>query len=384
MGKNIVVLGGGIGGIVAANVLRKKLGNEHKVTVIDKYSKHSFKPSYLWVVAGKRKPEEVEKDIALLKKKGIVFMNSEIKSIDVSKKIIVCENCSIMYDYLVISLGADLDYAQIKGFKESAISFYDLEGAVKLRDALNSFSGGKVAILISRVPFKCPAAPYECSMILENYFRKRGIRDNVELSIYTAEPQPMPVAGPAIGEAVKGILSGKKINFYPNYKVTGIDAEKKVISFENRETAKFDLLVGIPPHKVPDVLVKSGLTDESSWISVDKNTLKTKFDNVYAIGDNAAIKLASGAMLPKAGVFAHFEAETVAENIASEISGKPAIKKFEAKGVPCFLETGDGKAGFNKGNFYAEPKPVVKFSKPSVLWYWSKVLFEKYWMRKWF
>ena len=145
---------------------------------------------------------------------------------------------------------------------------------------------------------------------------------------------------------------------------------------------RYDLLIGVPPHKCPDVVRESGLAGEAGWIPVDPRKLKTEYDNVYAIGDITDIKLHSGLPLPKAGVFAHGQAEIVAENIALQIKGKERNKEFEGKGS-CFIEIGGGLAGYASGNFYANPKPVVNLKKPGRMWHWSKILFERWWMRHW-
>lgn len=229
------------------------------------------------------------------------------------------------------------------------------------------------------MPFKCPAAPYETALLTDYLLRKRGVREKVNFQFLTTEPQPMPVAGPVVGDMIKGILLERDIEYQPNQKLTSVDPASKELQFEKGEKIKFDLLLAIPPHKSPSVVTESGLGDGPGWIPVDGRTLRTKYDDVYAIGDVTAIKLPSGMMLPKAGVFAERQAQVVANSIASEISGAAEVQKYDGKGS-CFIDTGYGKAGYASGDFYAEPKPLVNPRKPGRIWHWSKVLFEKYWL----
>lgn len=381
--KRIVILGGGVGGLVVANKLKSALNGKADIILIDKETRHIFSPSFLWLMLGLRKPEMLCKELSLLETKGIRYINAEVREIDSAKKRVRTSAEWFDYDYLVISLGADLHPDSVPGFTQSAHNLYTLEGAQGLRDALKGFSGGRVAILVSGMPFKCPAAPYEAAMLIDYYLRNAGLRDKSDIQVWTPEPLPMPVAGPVLGNEVKDMLLSRGIGFNPNTKVISIESDKKEIVFEGGKRAGFDLLVGIPAHKAPQVVKDAGLLGESGWVSVDKGTLITKYENVYAIGDITGIKLPNGKMLPKAGVFAHFEAEIVAKNIAAEIRGIKPADVFDGRGY-CFLEMGFGKAGFASGNFYAEPDPAVKLKTPGRLWHWGKIAFEKYWMWRWF
>jgi sulfide:quinone oxidoreductase len=267
--------------------------------------------------------------------------------------------------------------------REEAQIFYEPSGAEKLWEAAQKFSGGRVVLLIAATPFKCPAAPYEAAMLLEDYFRKRGLREKVDLSIYTPEPLPMPVAGPAVGNAVKGMVEAKGIGFHPQMKITSVNAPSKELVFENGPRVGYDLLIAIPPHRAPRVVKDSGLVGESGWIPVDARTLKTRFNSVYAVGDITTIMLPVGKPLPKAGIFAHHEAETVAKNIAAELEGSRPTHAFNGRGY-CFLEMGGGQAGFAGGNFYAEAGPQIRMRRPGFHWHWGKVLFERWWLSRWF
>lgn len=383
MGKSILVLGGGVGGLVVSNLLRKKLGKEHRIILVDKKAKHEFTPSYVWLMLGWREPQQVTRDLNRLSRKGIEYVNAEVLKIDPSNRTVKTSTQDYSYDYLVITLGAELAPDVVPGFSKSAHHVYNLEAAIKFRDMIGGFSEGTVAMGISSLPFKCPAAPYESALLLDYHFRKIGIRDKVDIKFFTPEPLPMPVAGPVVGNMVKQLLEGRNISFNPTIKLASVDENKKEIIFENGEKMKFNLLFAVPPHRSPKVVKDTDLVNETGWVPVDKKTLKTRYDDVYALGDVTAIKLPIGMMLPKAGVFAHNEAKIVADNIAAEIEGTEARKEFSGDGG-CWIETGYGKAGYASGNFYAEPAPAIKARKPSRIWHWTKIMFEKYWLWHWF
>ncbi|MHB1090308.1 MAG: NAD(P)/FAD-dependent oxidoreductase [Ilumatobacteraceae bacterium] len=379
----VVILGGGTGGLVAASKLKKKVGKKTRVILIDKNPNHIYAPSFLWLMTGRRSAKQVQRPLSRLIRKGIEFVHDEIVRINVEDKIIVTNEQSIQYDYLVIALGADLAPEKMPGLAQSGYNLYELPDVERLRDDLKLFRGGKVAVVIASLPFKCPAAPYEAAFLLDEYFAKRGVRDKTEISIYTPEPLPIPATGPENGKAVREIIEARNIKFNPEVQLVSVDPNTKQLVFENGRSEHFDFLVFVPPHQGPKVVRESKIGNDMGWISVDNKTLKTKYENVFAIGDVAAISLVSGKPLPRAGVFAHLEAEVVVANIDSNMKGLPADKEFDGHGF-CFLETGYGKAGLASGNFYAEPVPVVKMKRPGRMWHWGKVLFEKYWLRKWF
>lgn len=381
--KNIVILGGGIGGLVTAVILRKKLKGEHRIILVDKNTSHNFAGSNLWIMMGWREPSQVSKNFGLLNRKGIEFLNAQVTGLEPEKNHVKTSGGDLDYDYLVIALGADTAGDDLPGFSESAYTPYTAEGSVKLRGALHGFTGGDIVILVSSLPFKCPAAPYEAALLTDHFFKNKKKGDNIRIRLFTPETLPMGVAGPELGKAVVGMLEAKGIEFKPQLKPAQIDPEKKEIAFSTGDTVRYDLLIGVPPHKSPEVVRKSALSGKSGWIAVDPGTLKTAYDNVYALGDITDIKLPSGLSLPKAGVFAHGQAEIVAENIALRIKGKEPKKEFEGKGS-CFIEMGGGIAGYAGGNFYANPKAVVNLKKPSRMWHWGKILFERWWMRHWF
>jgi sulfide:quinone oxidoreductase len=219
-------------------------------------------------------------------------------------------------------------------------------------------------------------------MLVEAALRRRAIRDQVTLDLYAAEPGPMGVAGPQVSAAVRQVVESKGIRYHPAHQVTAVDPAARQLTFANGETAAFDLLAYVPPHRAPAVVRAAGLVDESGWVPVNRETFETRLPGVYAIGDVTTVPLTMGKPLPKAGVFAHGEAEVVAANIAQRWTGRGARRTFAGEGQ-CFLETGDGRAGLGAGNFYGEPTPQVTLHAPSRWWHWGKVLFERRWLRRW-
>lgn len=378
MGKRIVILGGGIGGLVVANRLRKKLAREHEIILVDRKTRHEFNPSFLWVLTGEREVPQVCKDLQLLEKKGIQYLNAEVQNIDVRNKQVKTSVKSISYDFLVIALGAELSPESIPGLSDSGYNLYQLEEIPKLRDFIKGFTSGILVIIVCKLPFKCPAAPYESALLMDYLLREKGLRDKIKIKLFTPEGIPMKVAGLKIGEAVKQMLRERGIIFNPNQQLTSIDPKKKEVHFKDKKE-NFDLLVYIPPHKVPKVLEKTDLLSEGGWVGVNPKTLETKFPRVFALGDVVNIKLPSGLPLPKAGVFAHGEAEIVAKNIIAQVNEEEPRHEFEGKGS-CFLEIGYGKAAYAFGNFYHQPEPQVKMKGPGRIWHWGKVLFEKWWL----
>lgn len=382
-GKTILVLGGGIGGIVAATQLRKNLASEHRIVLIERESDHVFSPSLLWLMTGQRTPEQISRPLSKLEKQGIELFRGEIRKIDPEARLVLVDGKEFTGDYLIVALGAELNPQAIPGLAGAGYNLYTLEGAKALCDARLKIQKGKIVVLVSAMPFKCPAAPYEAAMLLEADFRKRRVRDDFTFDLYSPEPGPMGVAGPEVSKQVRQMVEAKGIAYHPEHALTQVDSEAKRLTFSNGATGDYDLLVYIAPHQAPKVVIDAGLTGESGWVSVDRGTLESRFPDIYAIGDVTGIMLAIGKPLPKAGVFAHGEAEVVVNNIIHKITGRGAPKLFDGHGA-CFIEIGNGKAGFGSGNFYAEPNPQIKLRQPGRMIHLGKVVFEKYWLHKWF
>mgnify|MGYP000399784023 CR=1 FL=1 len=381
--RTILVLGGGIGGIVTATQLRKQLPAEHRVILIERESTYVFAPSFPWLMAGLRKTENISRPRTKLSRLGVEVIQGDIERIDPEQRSVNVNGNNITGDYLVISLGAEMAPETIPGLSESGYTFYTLDGAERLNEARSKFQQGRIVILVSTVPFKCPAAPVEAALLLENDCRQRNIRGDVQIDIYTPEPGPMSLAGPENSRMLRTMVEAKCIDYHPEHAVTHVEPDQKRLHFANGASADFDLLVYVPPHRAPKVVRDAGLVGESGWIPVDKHTMVTKFPQVYAIGDVTGIKLSVGKPLPKAGVIAHGQAEVVVHNLVHELTGKGAPRQFDGHGA-CFIETGNNKAGFGTGNFYAEPAPQMKLYQPGYLLHLGKVAYEKFWLFKWF
>jgi sulfide:quinone oxidoreductase len=380
--RTVVILGGGTGGLVAARRLRRLLDPGDRVVLIDRSPTYRYAASFLWVMTGARRPDQITRDLRTLRRRGIEVVIADIRAIDTANRSVETSSGAVDYDRLVISLGADLAPEALPGFADAAHNLYTIDGAVDARDALQRFSGGRVVVLVSRLPFKCPAAPYEAALLAEAVLRKRGVRDRSSVDVVTPEGLPMPTAGPVIGEALVGVLRDRGIGFHPGSTVERVDAAAKSLVFADGAHVAFDVLIGVPPHAAPEVARTAGLADESGFIPVHRGTLATSSDGVFAIGDVTTIPIAGSKMLPKAGVFAHAEAEVVSRRIAAELRGADSHAHFDGHGA-CFVEMGDGVAAYASGDFYAEGAAGVQMRKPGRRWHTLKVGFEQYWLRRW-
>lgn len=383
MAQHIIILGGGVGGLVAANTLRKALPKEHRVTLVEREPNFTFAPSLLWLMTGDRTAAQISRPLARLGRKGIDLVHGEIARIDAARREVTVGGLTLVADHLVIALGAEYAADTIPGLTQAGHNFYSPDGAAALRDALKRFDGGRLAVMTAAPTYKCPAAPYEAAMLFEHALRKQKIRARTRIDLYAAEAGPMGVAGPVVSAAVRSMVEAKGVTYHPEHQVVEVDPVARLIRFTNGTAATYDLLAYVPPHRTPRVVRESGLTAENGWIGVDRHTMETKHERVYALGDVVSIPLTLGKPLPKAGVFAHAEALVVAANIAHAITGKGHRAAFDGRGE-CFLEAGGGKAGLGRGEFYAEPVPVMKLHAPARHWHAGKVLFEKSWLRRWF
>jgi len=381
VGKRILILGGGFGGLAAADTLRKGLSPEHTVTLVDKQALFFMGLTKLWIVNGRRQVGQNPGNRTLLAKRGVNFVEGEVTAIDIAKLEVRVGAKTFPYDYLIIALGADYSLGSPKGFTRYATNLYTESGCAEIRDMLSSLRGGTLTVLVCGLPFKCPPAPYEASMIIDDVLRKNGARDKVKMQIVTPEAHPLGILGSEAGKRVTTLLAGREIAYYPSQKVKEI-RQKSILTEEGNEIPH-DAIFAIPIHVAPSVLKDSGLLAESGWISVNSATLATEIPNVYAIGDCAAPKTPKGAMLPRAGVLAEEQGKVVAQNIINEIQGAEKSAAFDGQGV-CFMEVGGGRAAPVRANFYAQPNPKWEFEPPSEDGYKQKQDFLKDRMKAWF
>ena len=373
--RRVVVVGGGVGGLACAHRLARA-DSELTVTLLDRTLRHDFAPSFLWLMTGQRTPERVSRPLSTLARAGVQLIEAEVTAVDPAAGRVSSTAGEIAYDQLVLAPGAALAPEAIPGLAQAAHGFYTREDAERLRDALAAFAGGRVLVVVSAMPFKCPAAPYEAAFLVDHLLRRRTVAAQVD--IVTAEPQPLPVAGREIGAQVAAMLANRGIGFQPGRQLASVDPEGREARFADG-AEPFDLLIAIAPHRPPAFVADSPLAGPQGWIPVDPHTLRAA-ENVHAIGDVTAIELSNGMMLPKAGVFAHAQAKVVAANLTLA-AGRQADAHFDGHGA-CFLETGGGRAGFASGDFYASPQPAVRMHRPARRWRWGKVLVERRWLAR--
>lgn len=379
--RSVIVLGGGVGGVVAATTLRKRLPSSDRVILVDRERQHLFQSSLLWLAIGERRPEQIQRPLLRIAGTGIEVVTGEVTGLNAEARRIRVNGAELVGDAMIISLGADLAPELVPGLSEAGHNIYTLEGASALRGALGQFREGRVVVLTAAAAYKCPAAPYEIAMLVNDFLRRRA-PGSARVEIYAAEPGPMATAGPEVSAMVRGMVEGQGVAYHPQHQIDRVDPDRRTLHFTNGTTAEYDLLIYVPPHRAPAVVREAGLLADSGWIAVDPHTLQTKVPEVFAIGDVTSIPIPSGKALPKAGVFANRQAQTVARNLAAEWSGRAIADAFDGTGA-CFVETGSGRAGYGSGSFYASPMPEMHFHPPARWWHWGKVAYEKYWFRKW-
>lgn len=385
MAQTVLILGAGVGGLVAARALRQRLPAAHRILLVDREPSFSFAASYLWVMTGQRRPEQITRPLDRLKSRGIEVLHGEVSRIDPERREVVVDGSTISADHLVVALGAESAAESVPGLSEGGHTFTTLDGAVRLRQALSGLREGRVLLLTASPQYRCPAAPYEAALLIDDLYSRQGIRDRITIDFFAAEPGPMGVAGPQVTAAVRSMVESRRIGYHPEHQVSRVDPHGPLAEFAGGAKEPYDLLVYVPAYRAPRAVRESALVGESGWVAVDRHTLATKFPGVWAVGDVTSIPLSLGKPLPKAGVFAHAQAEVVARTIAAEVTGKGRAERaarFDGHGA-CFVEAGAGRAGYGAGNFYGEPRPEVRLHRPARRWHLAKILFETHFLRKW-
>ena len=377
MSSNIVVLGCGLGGLITSDVVSKQIGSRGRVTVVEPRERILFPPALPWLSFRFREPEKIQRTLkGLSKRKNVRIVPEKVEKIDLASRSVNTATDEIHYDKLVVSIGAELRLDEVPGLTDYSHIFYTLDGAMKLRKALDLYHGGKIVVGVCGTPFKCPVAPYEMALMLEAQMKRA--KKSTEIHLFTPESHPVPAAGSVIGKQVERLLENRGIKYHPKAKLSKIERNK--VTMEDGMQLDYDLLITVPPHRVPKVAVDAGLADPSGWIPVNPHNLATKFEDVYAIGDVAAIETPHGHMpfLPKAGVFAQGQAEIVANNIAFQVTGKGQLKQWDGTGA-CHLQVSRSECAYLQGSFLSNP-PRLEFHPPSRKWYLDKVRREKNWL----
>ncbi|HEY5735455.1 MAG TPA: FAD/NAD(P)-binding oxidoreductase [Nitrosopumilus sp.] len=376
---HVVILGGGFGGLSAANELRNTLSSSQvKITVIDKKDWFMVGFAKLWIINGTRTFENSIGSLNELGKKEINFIKDEILSINLENKNVKTKSHEISFDFLIISMGAVLDPQKIPGLVENGFNLYDHKQLSEIHDKLATMKSGKIAISIMGMPYKCPPAPFEASLLIDSMLRKRGVRNSIQIDFYSPAPITLPAAGPEVSKQILELVNSEKIVFHNSCKIKSVECKKLI--FENSE-ADFDLLLAVPPHIAPKVIYDSGLAKNSGFIPIDRDC-KTPFENVFAVGDVTSLTVGENMTVPKAGIFAEGEGITVAKNIISKIQSKNDSALFDGKGG-CFIESGRDTASIIEVDMFTNDKPTTNLTEYTSDNLSKKVEFEKERLSKW-
>jgi len=357
MTPRVVVLGAGFGGLELSTILSEALGDDAEVIVIDKSDAFVFGYSKLDLMFGRAASDAVRLPYRDFAKPGVRFVQETITAIDPQERRVSTECGDYEADILVVALGADYDMAATPGLAEGGNEFYSVAGAERLGEMLPGFSEGRAVVGVCGAPFKCPPAPSEAALLLDDYLSARGARSECEISFVLPLPSPVPPS-PETSQALLAAFAERDINFVPGMRISSLDPERQVAVLDDGSELPYDLFLGVPKHRAPDVVLESGMT-ENGYVPVDSRTLETRFSGVYAVGDVATVGV------PKAGVFAEGAARVVAaEVIAGLRQGEQAVGGYDGRGS-CYVEFGAGRVGRVDVDFLSGPKPTGTFQQPS-------------------
>lgn len=377
---DILILGGGFGGLAAAAALRPAAERGHRVVLVERKADFMMGLRKLWILLGKGSRREGTRSLEAVQRHGTTLLRDEVVAIEPDRKSVRTAGAALRYDFLVVALGAEPRADLVPG-SEHAANLYDAAEVERAAVRVAAIRSGRVAVGILGLPYKCPPAPYEAAMLLDALFRERGARNAVEIVAFTPQPRSLPVAGPEACAFLEAELASRDIRFAPNRKVARVEAGR--VRFEDGGEEPFDLLLGVPPHRPPRVVKDSGLAGEQGeWIRPDPGTLRTSWDGLFALGDAIEISLANKMPLPKAGVFAEAQAKVVAGEILHALGAGPEPPPFDGTGY-CFMETGGGRAAYVRGDFFAAERPRVELSPPDQATYEAKREFERSRLEAW-
>jgi sulfide:quinone oxidoreductase len=354
--KHVLILGAGFAGLELATRLSESLSDAVHVTLLDRNDSFHFGFSKLDVLLGRRGPSDVRMYYHDIAKDGVEFRQESVTVIDPATRRVTTDSDGYEPDVLVVALGAEYDFAATPGFDDGGFEYYSLAGAERLRDALPDFDSGTVLIAVLGHPFKCPPAPFEGAFLLHDQFVQRGIRDAVEIRMTFPMAAPVPVTK-EVSQMFSRALEERGIGYAPKQVVRSLDVRQQMAKLASGESVPYDLFIGVPVHRVPDVVATSGLAVDG-WVPVDRANLATRFPDVYALGDVAGLPMA------KAGVFAEAAARVVAEDIAARLTGGEPPPPYEGVGN-CYVEFGGGIVGKVESNFLGGPAPTARLIEPS-------------------
>jgi len=354
--KHVVILGAGFAGLELATRLSDSLADEVRVTLLDQNDSFSFGFSKLDILFGRKATADVLLHYRDISKEGVEFRQERVTSLDPEKRRVTTDEGSYDADILAVALGADYDIAATPGFEEGGFEYYSLAGAERMRDILPDFDSGTILIGILGHPFKCPPAPFEGALLLHDHFVERGVRAAVEIRVIGPMAAPVPITK-EVSQSILKALEERGIKYVPNQLVSELDTRSRVARLASGGSVPYDLFIGIPVHRVPEVVESSGLAVDG-WVPVDHTNLATRFPEVYALGDVA------GAPVAKAGVFAESAAGVVADDIAARLRGGVLERPYEGAGS-CYIEFGGGMVGKVEANFLGGPAPTARLVGPS-------------------
>jgi sulfide:quinone oxidoreductase len=377
MKTRVLVLGAGFGGLELTTILSTALGDRMEVTLVDKADAFVFGFSKLDVMFGRRAPDSVRHAYRDVVKPGVRVLQATVQSIDAAAKRVNTEAGVLEADVLVVALGADYDVAATPGLAEGGHEFYSVPGATALRDVLHAFERGPAIIGVCGKVYKCPPAPSETALLLHDYLAARRRRDATEITIVSPMGAPVPPS-PETSAALLAAFAERGIRFVKDSTIKALDPGRKVAILSDGTELPCALFLGVPVHRVPQVVVDAGLAaDPSSWVAVNRATLETSVPDVYAIGD------VSGVGTPKAGVFAEGAARVAAAAILARHHGAAAPEPYTGAGS-CYVEFGNGRVGRVDVDFFSGPKPTGAFSQPSQALAAEKDLFGSSRVGRWF
>jgi sulfide:quinone oxidoreductase len=354
--KHVVILGAGFAGLELAARLSDSLADEVRVTLLDQNDSFSFGFSKLDILFGRKATADVLLYYRDISKEGVEFRQERVTSLDPEKRRVTTDEGSYDADVLAVALGADYDIAATPGFEEGGFEYYSLAGAERMRDILPDFDSGKILIGILGHPFKCPPAPFEGALLLHEHLVERGVRAAAEIRVIGPMAAPVPITK-EVSQIILKALEERGIEYVPNQLVSELDTRSRTARLASGGSLPYDLFIGIPVHRVPEVVASSGLAVDG-WVPVDHTNLTTRFPDVYALGDVA------GAPVAKAGVFAEAAAGVVADDIAARLRGGVLQRPYEGAGN-CYIEFGGGMVGKVEANFLGGPAPTARLVGPS-------------------